>query len=249
MNLGSPIAIGNTAKIYLHNEMIIKVFRDDLPLTEAQYEADKQKIAYSYGLQVPKVLDVTLIAGRQAIIMEYVPGKTIGDILSQNKDQTAYYMNLSIDVQQKIHQIIPDSLEPMREKIRRQIESVNCLDARHKTCLIQKMESITFETKLCHGDFHLFNLLLSNEKVTIIDWVDSSAGDIRADVYRTYLLYSQFSKALADLYVHVYCEKSGIAKDDIFQWAPIISGARLSETVSSENTKRLLGIINHYCSL
>lgn len=78
--------------------------------------------------------------------------------------------------------------------------------------------------------------------MTIIDWIDSSAGDIRADVYRTYLLYAESSVAIAEMYVRLYCEKSGLSRDEVFQWAPMIAGARLSETVSSETVEHLMKI-------
>lgn len=249
MNLGTPIASGNTAKIYLYENRIVKIYNDYFTDTESSYEANKQKYAYSCGLSVPKILDVTKIDGKQAIIMEYIKGRTIGDILSENMDQAEYYMNISVDIQKKIHMIAADSLEPMSEKLSRQIESADNLDKRHKSALIQKLDSMTFEKRLCHGDFHLFNLIISDNKVTIIDWVDASAGDIRSDVYRTYLLYSQVSMEIADLYLHLYCAKSDLSKDEILQWAPIIAGARLSENVSSENSERLLEIVNHYYPL
>lgn len=250
MDLGVPIAIGNTAQIYLYENKIVKVFNDFLPDTESSYEANKQKFAHSCGLSVPKIFDVTTIDGKQAIIMEFVKGKTIGDILSENMEQAEYYMNISIDIQQKIHMIVADSLEPMSLKLSRQIESAQQLDKRHKSALLQKMDTITYKKRLCHGDFHMFNLILSdNNQVTIIDWVDSSAGDLRADVYRTYLLYEQFSIELADMYLRLYCQKSGLSKDDIFQWAPIIAGARLSENVSSEKNERLIKIVNDFCPL
>ena len=249
MDLGTPIAIGNTAKIYLHKNRIVKVFNDYLPATESSYEANKQKYAYSCGLSVPKILEVTKIDGKQAIIMEYIKGRTIGETLSQNIEHAEYYLSISVDIQQKIHMIVADTLEPMSEKLSRQIKSTDNLDEKQKTALLKRLDTMTFEKRLCHGDFHIFNLIMTDKKVTIIDWVDSSAGDIHADIYRTYLLYSQVSVELADLYLNLYCEKSGLSKDDVFQWAPIIAGARLSECVSSEKSERLIEIVNHYCHL
>ncbi|KQL54409.1 aminoglycoside phosphotransferase [Heyndrickxia shackletonii] len=249
MNLGTLIAEGNTAKIYLIENKIIKVFNDHLPDTESTYEANKQKFAYSCGLSVPKVLDVTKIDGKQAIIMEYIKGRTIGDILSENKEQADYFMSISVDVQQKIHKIPATQLESMSNKLKRQISSAVNLDKKHKTALIKKLDSMSYEKRLCHGDYHIYNLIMSDNEVTIIDWVDSSAGDIRADVYRTYLLYSQFSIELADIYLRLYCEKSGLSKDEVFEWAPIIAGARLSENVSTESSERLLNIVENYCSI
>ena len=48
---------------------------------------------------------------------------------------------------------------------------------------------------LCHGDFHLFNIIQDvKEDVYIIDWVDAVSGCPEADICRTYLLYIQFCK-------------------------------------------------------
>ncbi|WP_217587520.1 phosphotransferase family protein [Lentibacillus saliphilus] len=249
MNLDNPIARGNTAKIYLTEDKIIKVFNDFLPDNESIKEANKQKYAYSCGLPVPRVLDVTVINGKQAIIMEYVKGETLGDLYLKDKEQAECYLNTSINMQRKIHSIIPDTIEPMYEKLYRQIAAITIIDERQKIYLLNKLESLTFENRLCHGDFHLFNLIETGNELVVIDWVDASAGDFRADVYRTYLLYSQFSSELAEVYLRLYCEKSEIKRTEIFQWAPVIAGARLSENVSSENTERLIEIINRHCPM
>ncbi|MBU9711866.1 phosphotransferase family protein [Evansella tamaricis] len=251
MDLGNPIAKGNTAKIYHCDNKIVKVFNDFLPDTESIYEAKKQKYAYSCGLPVPEILGVTKINGEQAIIMEYVEGETLGELWFEDKERTEYYLTISVEIQMKIHSINanPEKIEPMYNKLYRQIESVNNLDSKQKTVLLNKLDSFTYENRLCHGDFHLFNLIKADNHVVVIDWVDSSAGDIRADVYRTYLLYFQVSSSLADMYLRLYCEKSGILRSEVFQWAPVIAGARLAESVSTENSERLMRIINHYCPL
>ncbi|KGX91824.1 phosphotransferase family protein [Pontibacillus marinus] len=243
MGLGSPIAKGNTAMIYLQDEKIVKVYNHDLPNSESQNEAFKQRYAYSCGLSVPKILDITKIEGKQALVMEYVKGTTMGDLLFNNKGQAKYYLDLSIDIQQNIHSKPADVLEPMTEKLERQIRSAPYIASGVKTALIEKLHSMSFENRLCHGDFHVYNLILSEDNVTIIDWVDSSAGDIRADVYRSYLLYSQVSEELAELYVSRYCEKSGLSRRDMFEWAPIVAAARLAENVSTEDNERLLEIV------
>ncbi|MCM3758239.1 aminoglycoside phosphotransferase family protein [Sporosarcina aquimarina] len=246
MNLDNPIALGNTAKIYLSENKIVKVFNDFLPHNESKKEANKQKYAYSCGLPVPKVLDVSIINGKQAITMEYIKGESLGELLLKDKDQAESYLNTSVDMQLKVHSIIPDDFEPMHDKLYRQIEAVTTIGERQKLYLLKKLESFTFESKLCRGDFHLFNLLVADNEVVIIDWVDASAGDPRADVYRTYLLYSQFSTELAEVYLRLYCDKSGFRRSEVFQWAPVIAGARLSENVSTENSERLIAIINKH---
>ncbi|ETT83622.1 phosphotransferase family protein [Bacillus mycoides] len=232
MNLGNPIAKGNTAEIYLCDNKVVKLFKEYLPNTESLYEARKQKYAYSCGLHVPKVFEVTEIQGRQAIIMEYVEGESVGELLLNNLSKAEHYISICVSVQQKIHAIYvrSDEIELMEKRLYRQINSVHDLDEKQKGNILKKLDSITFEPRLCHGDFHPLNLIMSNGDVNIIDWVDASSGDIRADVFRTYLLYSQNSEELAEMYLHIYCKKTGLLRDEIFQWAPIISAARLAES-------------------
>lgn len=162
MNLDNPIAMGNTAKIYLYENKIVKVFNDFLPENESKKEAIKQKYAYSCGLPVPKVLDVGIINGKQAITMEYIKGESLGELLLKDKDQVESYLNTSVDMQLKVHSIIPDDFEPMHDKLYRQIEAVTTIDERQKSYLLKKLSSFTFESRLCHGAFHLFNFPISN---------------------------------------------------------------------------------------
>ncbi|PGD07868.1 aminoglycoside phosphotransferase [Bacillus wiedmannii] len=250
MNLGNPIAKGNTAEIYLYDSKVVKLFKEYLPDTESINEAKKQKYAYSCGLPVPNVFEVTKIQNRQAIIMEYIKGNSIGDLLLNNLNEAEHYINICVNEQKKVHSIRmnTDEIESMRERLERQIKSVYKLDEKQKGNILNKLHSIKFEPRLCHGDFHPFNLILSNKSVNIIDWVDASSGDIRADVFRTYLLYSQSSVELADMYLHIYCRNNGLSRDEIFQWAPIIIAARISENVTATNIEYLSGLVAQYCN-
>lgn len=247
MNLGTLIASGNTADIYLHEGKIIKLFKDFLPDTEAEHEASKQVFAYSKGLPVPCVYEVVKINGQQAIIMELIKGKTIGSVIFNDMKKAEQYMSLSVDVQLKIHDVPADKFVLMADKLKSQIQHALGISENQKNALIDRLSNIKYENRLCHGDYHVNNLIISETGVTIIDWVDASAGDIKADVYRSYLLYSQYSTELASLYLRLYCEKSGISQNDVFVWEPIIAGARLSENVASEKANRLLGMVaKHY---
>ena len=84
MDLDLPAAAGNTAELYRYEDRMVKVFKEYLPSTEAEYEAGKQAYAHSCGLPVPAVIALTKVGGRQAIIMEYVKGKTAGEQMAEN---------------------------------------------------------------------------------------------------------------------------------------------------------------------
>jgi len=247
MTLEAPIASGNTADIYLHEGKIIKLFKEFLPDNEAEQEASKQSLAYSMGLPVPCVYEVTKINGQQAIIMELVKGKSIGSIILNDMTKSEQHMCLCVDMQLKIHGVKTDKFVLMSDKLKSQLKRAFGISDKQKNTLIDKLNSLSYEIRLCHGDYHVNNLILGETGTFIIDWVDASAGDARADVYRSYLLYSQHHAELANLYLRLYCEKSGLSQTDIFVWEPIIAGARLSENVASENANRLLAIVAKYC--
>ena len=246
MQLKTPIAQGNTAKIHLHDNQIIKVFHDYFPQDEAVKEAAKQEAVRASGLPVPRIFNVTKIDENPAIVMEYIKGRTLGDLLMENMEQAEYYFNISVDMQMKIHEVNLNSIESMAGKLKRQIYLAQKLTDIQKSGLIDKLDQMKYDISLCHGDFHLFNLIMSDHKLFIIDWIDASIGDIRADVCRTYLLYSQQHQDLAELYLKLYCDKSGISEEEIMEWAPIIAGARLSEIIPTEDFERLLDIANNY---
>lgn len=243
MDLGHPIAKGNTAEIYLYEGKIIKVFHDQLPESKAKYEAEKQEKAFLHGLPVPRIFDITCINGKQAIIMEHIEGAAIGDLMQQDKDHAGSYLAHSVDIQIEMHAKAITDLESMRDFLRQKLQNARALSDTNRQSLLARLSEMPMEKKLCHGDFHAFNLIKNVSKTFIIDWVDSCSGSPCADAYRSYLLYSQSSSLLAESYLRLYCEKSGFTRGDILIWAPVVAGARLSENVSSEEAERLRRIV------
>lgn len=249
MKLGKLIATGNTANLYLLNNNIVKIFKEYLPPTEAINEAKKQEYAYSCGLPVPKVLQVTKINGTQAIIMEYIRGETLGKLMLQNKESIEHYLTILVKAQKEIHTVKAqsDAIESLNERLKRHIIGVPSLTEKQKNNLISRVDSFKYEASLCHGDFHPYNLIMDNEKISIIDWVDATAGDFRADVCRTFLLFSPFSKSLADQYLDLYSKDKSISKEEVLEWLPVIAGARLYENVMEEESIRLMNIVKSVC--
>jgi aminoglycoside phosphotransferase (APT) family kinase protein len=113
--------------------------------------------------------------------------------------------------------------------------------------------------RLCHGDFHLGNLLGDWDTPVVIDWGDAARGDPLADVARTELLHRlgepppgtrRFLLALipigrgilADRYVSTYRRCRGIDEARLELWKLVRAAARLAEGIDSE-TESLLGYV------
>lgn len=247
--LGNPVATGNTAHIYRLNEGVVKLFHSYLPADVAKYEGDKQRIAHAKGIAVPEVWEITEIEGQAALIMSYAEGKPIGEHMLEHAASLAHveqYFEIFVDQQIALHRLEGEPLEPMEQKLAAQLRRAARLEDKTKEVLLNKLGQMKYHKVVCHGDLHPHNILLAPDGVTIIDWVDAAAGDLRADVYRTYLLIAGYSTQLAELYLQLYCSKTGLAYEEIFQWAAIIAGARLGEHHSPEEAERLLAIVKQF---
>lgn len=84
-------------------------------------------------------------------------------------------------------------------------------------------------TKLCHGDFCPSNIIVGDDgKWYLVDWVHASQGNASADVARTYLLLSLKDKKIADMYMDLFCDKTGTEKRYVQGWLPIVAAAQLA---------------------
>ena len=96
--------------------------------------------------------------------------------------------------------------------------------------------------RLCHGDFHPYNVLGEPGEAVVVDWLDATGGAPAADLCRSYLLISHHAKDLAQAYVDAYLAADGeLTEEAVFAWLPVLAAARLAENVPEE-TERLLAL-------
>lgn len=249
MRLGMPFAEGNTATLYLDGARMIKLFRASASPEEASREAAKQQLARAAGFPVPEVYDVTTIQGRQAIVMAYVAGKTLAELIEADQAALPAWLARSVAMQLRIHGMEAPGLESMAGKLQRQIMAAGQLNHAQKEALLTRLHSIELPAQLCHGDYHIKNVILSEDQLCVIDWVDASAGDPLADVCRSYVIYMGVSEALAKAYLAEYCAQKGLAEEAVLAWLPVIAGARLSEGMPEAHARELVRIVEKYAIL
>jgi aminoglycoside phosphotransferase (APT) family kinase protein len=116
----------------------------------------------------------------------------------------------------------------------RQINSLDCIDNIKKYDLLTRLDGMPKHTKVCHGDFNPKNIIVSNDKLYVLDWVHASQGNASADAARTYLLLSLDDPKAADLYLDFFCKKSQTEKRYVQTWLPIVAAAQLTKNKPEE---------------
>lgn len=234
------IGHGAQADVYLYDNQVIKLFHEGVSEEAVLYEADIQQRVYNAGLSAPQVYGVATMEGRYAILMEHVPGPSLGEQMEKDRPHALEYLLQAVKLQVQMNAASGSGLPSQREKLRRRISSVSMLPEDTKQRLMQLLDSLAADQVVCHGDFHPYNIIQTEKGLAIIDWVDAACGSAPADACRSYLLYLLHGKDAAEAYLHFYCEQSGVSRENVLKWLPILAGARLCEAGRGDDVELLL---------
>lgn len=230
--------------IYRDGDNCVKLFNSDFSKIDVLNEALNQARVEELDLNVPKIKEVTMINGQWAIILEYIEGKTLTQLMQENPDKYDYYMDMFVDIQMEILSKRCLLLNKIRDKMKRKI-SMTDLDETTKYDLCMRLDGTPRHNKLCHGDFNPSNIIITPEgKKYIIDWAHVTQGNASADAARTYLIF-KLNKAdkQAEDYLELFCKKSGISKKNVQLWMPIVAASQ-SAKGKKEEKEFLLSWVN-----
>ena len=228
MELKRVIAVRTNKTVYRDGDLAIKVFDEDFSKANILNEALNQARVEETDLCIPKLIEVTRIEGRWAIVMEYIQGKTLARLMAENPDKFDAYLEQFVDIQLEIQNKRVAMLNTLIEKMHRKI-SISDLDATTRYELHTRLESMPRHKKVCHGDFNPSNVIIAEDGTPfIIDWSHVTQGNGSADAARTYLLYRlEGDDRTAEKYINLYCEKSDTAKQYIQKWLPIVAASQM----------------------
>ena len=227
MKLDRVIAVRNNKTIYRDGDRCIKVFNKEYSKADVLNEALNQARIEDTGINIPKILEVTMIDGKWAIVSEYIKGKTLAQLIAEDEEKKAEYINLLVDLQMGVHAKTCSLLGKLKDKMSRKIAETD-LDATTRYDLHTRLESMPKHNKICHGDFNPSNVIIAEDGAPyILDWSHATQGNASADVARTYLLFwlSGDSEG-AELYLDTFCKKSNTQKQYVQKWMPIVAASQ-----------------------
>ena len=227
MNLDRIIAVRTNKTVYRSGEYCVKFFDDDFSKVDVLNEALNQARVEETGLNVPKIVEVTKIDGKWAIVSEFVEGKTLARLMEENPDKKDEYLEKFVDLQLEVQSKKCPLLTKLRDKMNRKIDLTN-LDESIKYELHTRLEGMPKHNKLCHGDFNPSNIIIKDDGTAyFIDWSHATQGNASADVARTYMLFWLAGDIEgAEKYLELFCKKSGTDKRYVQKWMPIVAASQ-----------------------
>ena len=123
------IATTATKKVYRDGDKAIKVFNADFPKAEVLNEAlITARVEETGGIDVPKVLEVGVFEGKWSITFDFIEGKTLQQLMDENPDKLAEYMEQMVDLHLNIlskHCPLLNKLKDKMEHKQAMIETIN----------------------------------------------------------------------------------------------------------------------------
>jgi aminoglycoside phosphotransferase (APT) family kinase protein len=233
-DLGAPIAAGNEAELFAWDAgSVLKLSKRIGDPRQAEHEAMILAAIAPLGL-APEPRGVIEVNGRWGLVMERID---LPVMASANADPGHFpeQMRLMVSLHRRIHSVqAPGALPRLKQRMATRIDRVERLSRAERDSLLAHLAAMPDGDRMCHGDFHPFNILGLDENARVIDWLDATAGDPAADVCRTYVLISAYKQEVADAYIAAYLDASGLARADIDAWLPFVAAARLAENVPAE---------------
>ena len=238
-NLDNPIAERSTKTVYKDNDKTVKLFVSNYSKSDILNEAVNQARVEETGLNMPKLVEVTKIDDRWALVSEHIEGRTLESLMEENPEQLEAYLNLFVDTQINILSKEAPLLNKLKDKMQRKIEEAD-ISSEIKYELNTRLEGMPKHKKICHGDFNPSNVIIKdNGEVYVIDWAHVTQGNGSADAARTYLLFClNGKKEVANRYLDLFSEKTEIEKQYIQRWIPIVAAAHISK--ANEEEKQFL---------
>lgn len=227
MRLDEMIVKRDLKAIYRDGNKLIKLFNEGYSKSDILNEALNQARVEETGLNIPRVLEVTKLDNKWAIISDFIEGKTLSQLMSESPDKFDEYLEKFVDIQIDIHSKKAPLLNKLSDKMQRKISEAD-LDATTRYDLHTRLEGMPKHNKVCHGDFNPSNVIISNDgNPFIIDWSHATQGNASADVARTYLLFRLKSKnQIADKYLNLFCKKTDTTKQYVQKWFPIVAASQ-----------------------
>ena len=254
--IGDVVARGSRSFVHAFGRgAVIKVPKPATPAHWIHAEAEYVEAVRAVGAPAPALLGMETVFGRPASVWERVDGHSLWQQVVDHPKRSVETGRCLAEIQLGLFELIPPVTLPSQHdrllsKIRWSAANVDPSLA----AAVELMPRRDGALRLCHGDLHPSNVIVSPRGPILVDWFDASRGDRVADVARSSLtLLSDGSTSPAYLpgsdrdrlamvsraYLSRLRESFDISPGLLAVWQAVNAAARLSEGLPADPLLRV----------
>jgi aminoglycoside phosphotransferase (APT) family kinase protein len=250
--IGARIGAGREAEVYAWgDDAVVKLFRPG-------YEGHRTEAAALAALDghgiAPRLHDVVEHDGRTGLVLERLDGRDLLIRLQRHPAGVRGWARTLAEAHRAVHAVAaPAGLPDLRPVLATRIDRA-ALPPRLRAFAHQVLAPLPDGDRLLHGDFHPGNVLVAEDRVSVIDWVGAARGVPEADHARTLLLlrWSDLPPGtpavvrallrlgrslLAHEYARAYGRGSNRPSSPVDAWLTVHTAARLAEGIEAERPR------------
>lgn len=246
------IGKGMTAEVYeWGKDRVLKLFNKGFNIERINHEAEVGFRVNQAGIPSPASYGMIDVDGRKGIILQRIFGRSILKHVETEPWMTSYYAKQMADLHFKIHnhtvKQLPDQKEIIATAIKESAEILGDKEIR----ILAYLDKLPMGTSVCHGDLHFENIIISENGLVAIDWMNAYRGNALGDVARTCLSISSpaipngtfdimnipfmYGKWLTYWgYMNRYMKLAKVSFENIDAWILPLAAARLKEKIPGE---------------
>ena len=240
--IGERLGDGRRAAVFAYGEHAIKLYEPPAGKTWAFLEAAHLAALEASGLPVPHVHGAGFYGGRWGLVMDRVAGPSFGRLLEDVSTRQAHITEMA-RLHRRLHAASAASFPSLKARLRRNILTAQAIIGPMSAAILERLDGLPDGDRLCHGDFHPFNILGEIGEAIVVDWLDVAIGDPTADVARSFALIHHVSSDVASAYLDAYAAEAGMPRSTFERWLPVVAAARIAENVPAE-TAGLLALVH-----
>jgi len=261
MQKGKLIGQGRTAEVFEWGEnRVLKLYRNDFPKAAIENEFRVGLELFNKNLPVPEVDRFIELDDRLGIVFERVNGRTMMSLLSSQPWKIAGEAHKLAELHKAIQIDVDVKIPSQKLRLKESIAKSEILCNELKADLLGVLQRLPDGNVLCHGDFHPDNVIVSKNKVVVIDWMTATIGNPMSDVARTSIIFKfgaipeHKSKIETNIinfvrmkfyneYIKHYLKITGVSRESIEQWEVVLAAGRLIEWLSPKEKENLLDFV------
>ena len=230
---------------------VVRLMRDPGASERIERERAALGAAWAGGAPVPEVGDLLTLDGRPGLVMERIDGGDLIERVARRPWAIFDAASLLGRIHVAVHRVAaPPELRGSRVLLEERITTAS-LPSRLASAALRVLEHLPDGDRLCHGDFHPGNVLVSPRGPLVVDWTNASRGTPDADVARTLLMLElavvpdtmpaivrRMSSVGRRLFLRGYVRAYGRLRtwddDAIRHWKLVHAAARVAEGIVEE---------------
>jgi aminoglycoside phosphotransferase (APT) family kinase protein len=188
---GRLVGQGREAEIFEWSDgAVLRLMRDASWGERAKQQAEAMRAASSSGAPVPAVRELVQVDGRPGLVMDRVDGPAMMDMLARSPWKLFSMARQLGELHARINAIeAPPTIPDQREYLRGRIAEVGDLIPEPLSAwALEVLDGLPDGDRLCHGDYHVSNVLIAGEGPKVIDWTRVTRGHPTGDFARSLLL-------------------------------------------------------------